>query len=126
MKSSTKIERFEDLIVWQKAMELSKLIYQVTSIGAFSKDWGLRDQVRRASVSIPSNIAEGFERHSDRELRHYLNMAKGSAGEVRAQLTLARNLEYIPPLEAEILLQLCLEVSRMLAGYRRKVRGSGK
>jgi len=122
MKPSHKIEKFEDLIVWQKAMDLCREIYQVTSQGKFYKDWGLRDQIRRASVSIPSNIAEGFERHSDRELRHYLNMAKGSAGEVRTQLTLARNLEYVSPLEAEILLKLCLEVSRMLAGYRKKVK----
>jgi len=82
MEPKRKIKRFEDLLVWQKAMDLCREIYRVTSLGSFAKDWGLRDQVRRAAVSIPSNIAEGFERHSAQELSHYLNIAKGSAGEV--------------------------------------------
>jgi hypothetical protein len=72
MEPKRKIERFEDLIVWQKALVLSKEIYRITSDGMFSKDWGLRDQIRRVSVSILSNIAEGFGKYSSQEFKKYL------------------------------------------------------
>ena len=121
MQPNGKINQFEDLIVWQKAMSLCLEIYRISSWGEFGRDWGLRDQIRRASVSIPSNIAEGFERHSAQELRHYLNIAKGSAGEVRTQLALASRLEYISPTEGNKLSQECIYVSRMLAAYRKRV-----
>ncbi len=74
-----KIEKFEDLDAWRKARELAKAVYAVTSEGPFSRDFGLRDQIRRAAVSVMSNIAEGFERCSDAEFRHFLIIAKGSA-----------------------------------------------
>lgn len=102
-------------------MSLAEDVYRITRQGGFAKDWGLRDQVRKAAVSIPSNIAEGFERYSAGELKQFLNIAKGSAGELRTQLILARNLGYIGPLEAETYLKLCEEISRMLAGYRKNV-----
>ena len=114
MRIKSEIKHFEDLIVWKKSMVLAEEIYKVTRQGEFVKDWGLRNQIQRAVVSIPSNIAEGFERSSTQELRHYLNIAKGSAGEVRTQLTLARSLGYLQSFQAEILLKLCVEVSRML------------
>ena len=72
------IKRFEDLLSWQKARELSRLVYQVSNNGTFAKDYGLRDQIRRASISIMSNIAEGFERGGDGEFVQFLSNAKGS------------------------------------------------
>jgi four helix bundle protein len=80
----TTAKRFEDLEVWQKAKELTNLIYRVSLSGAFSRDFGLRDQMRRAAVSIMSNIAEGFESQTQVLFIQYLGRAKGSAGELRA------------------------------------------
>ena len=91
----TTAKRFEDLEVWQKAKELTNLIYQLSSIGGFARDFGLRDQMRRASVSIMSNIAEGFESLTQVIFVQYLARAKGSAGELLAQLYISRDQEYI-------------------------------
>lgn len=88
-------KRFEDLEVWQRAKELTNLIYKYSSENAFSRDFGLRDQMRRASVSILSNIAEGFESQTQSMFIQYLGRAKGSAGEVRAQLYIARDQGYL-------------------------------
>ncbi len=82
----SKIERFEDLIAWQKARELTTKIYQITNLGEFARDFGLRDQIRRASVSTMSNIAEGFERFNPNEFHHFLSISKASCGEVRSQI----------------------------------------
>ena len=90
---------FEDIEAWQKAHELARALYRVTGDGAFSKDFGLRDQIRRAGVSVMSNVAEGFERGGNGEFVHFLSIAKGSAGEVRAQLILARDLGYLDETE---------------------------
>ena len=90
-----KIESFEELRVWQKGIELVKLVYLLTKDGDLSKDFGLRDQLRRASVSIPTNIAEGFERYSRKEYVYFLNIAKGSAGEVRSLLRVALEVGYL-------------------------------
>lgn len=87
-----KIERFEDIISWQKARELTMLIYQLFKD---SKDYGFRDQIQRASLSIMNNIAEGFERHTDKGLRCSQYIAKGSCGEVRSMLYVAKELRYI-------------------------------
>ena len=84
--STAKTEKFEDLIAWQKARELTRNIYQVTTQGNFSRDFWLRDQIRRASVSIMSNIAEGFERAGRSEFHQFLVIAKGSCAELRSQL----------------------------------------
>ncbi len=89
------IERFEDIEAWKKARELTKVVYQLTSIGEFARDYGLRDQMRRAAVSILSNIAEGFERDGTREFQQFLAVAKGSAGEVRAQLYVALDAGFL-------------------------------
>ena len=83
------IKRFEDIKAWQKARELTRRVYQTTAVTAFRQDWSLRDQIRRAAVSVMSNIAEGFERGGDREFIQFLSIAKGSAGEIRAQLYVA-------------------------------------
>jgi four helix bundle protein len=89
------ISTFEDIEAWQKARELTRAIYALSNDGPFARDFGLRDQVRRASVSIMSNIAEGFERGGDKEFFQFASCAKGSSGEVRAQLYVALDAGYI-------------------------------
>ncbi len=91
----TTAKRFEDLEVWQRAKDLTNLIYRHSTDGTFSRDFGLRDQMRRAAVSIMSNIAEGFESQTQAMFIKYLAYAKGSAGELRAQLYIARDQGYI-------------------------------
>lgn len=90
-----KVSSFEDLQVWQDSRKLVKSIYELTSTGNFSKDYGLKDQIQRASVSIMNNIAEGFERNNNKEYTKYLGYSKGSAGEVRSMLCVALDLGYI-------------------------------
>jgi four helix bundle protein len=89
------IRSFEDLLVWQIAIELVKRIYILTSSGPLKTDFGLKDQMRRAAVSIPTNIAEGFERLSRKEYLQFLNIAKGSAGELRSLLRVALEVGYL-------------------------------
>lgn len=91
----TTAKRFEELEVWQRSKELTNLIYKCSSDGAFARDFGLRDQMRRAAVSIMSNIAEGFESQTQSMFIQYLGRAKGSAGEVRAQLYIAKDQGYL-------------------------------
>ena len=122
MKPREKIERFEDLIVWQKALMVSKKVYILSSGGPWSRDYSLKDQVRKASVSVISNIAEGFGRHGKQDFRHFLSMANGSANEVRAQLHLARELGYVSSEEINKVIDLCSEVSRMIKGLRNSVK----
>ena len=112
-----KIERFEDIEAWEKARLLVELIYQETGKGAFAKDFGLRDQIRRAAVSIMSNIAEGFERNSDKEFRQFLYISKGSAGEVRSSLYVAMDLNYINKTVYESLMERVIFVSQKLSGF---------
>ncbi|MEP6718901.1 MAG: four helix bundle protein [bacterium] len=83
------VDRFEDLEAWKLSRALTGLVYAASGTGRFSHGFALRDQIRRASISIVSNIAEGFERDGDKEFLQFLSMAKGSCGEVRAQLCLA-------------------------------------
>jgi four helix bundle protein len=113
------IQRFEDIEAWKKARQLTLAVYRVTDVGAFSRDFGLRDQIRRASVSILSNIAEGFERDGNREFRQFLALAKGSVGELKAQLYIALDVEYIDREQFEGLYDLATDVSRLLAGLIR-------
>ncbi len=100
---SKKIECFEDLIIWQRAIEFAKDIYTLTERKKLKTDFGLKDQFRRASVSISNNIAEGFERRTRKEYLNFLNIAKGSAGESRSMLFLARELGYIDENEHTLL-----------------------
>src|SRR6266436_2213372 len=92
---SKKIERFEDFIAWQKARKLTAEIYKVTNQGRFAKDFGLRDQSRRASVSIMSNLADGFERGGAAAFHRFITIAKGSCAELRAQLYVALDVGYL-------------------------------
>ena len=108
-----KIERFEDIIAWQKAKEMTIQIY---SFAKDNRDYGFRDQIQRASVSIMNNIAEGFERRSNAEFRQFLFIAKGSCGEVRSMIYLAKDLNYISETNYKILLGESIEISKTISG----------
>jgi four helix bundle protein len=117
-----KIERFEDIEAWKKGRELRKSIYACSKIGKFATDYGLRDQIRRASISITSNIAEGFEREGNREFLQFLANSKGSCGEVRDQLYVALDEQYITKEQFQALYQGALEVSRIISGFMKYLR----
>ena len=89
------IKRFEEIKAWQEARELVRLVYQVTRKSLFAKDYGLKDQIQRAAVSVGSNIAEGFARNGNKEFAKFLWIAKGSATEVQSQLYTAKDIGYI-------------------------------
>ncbi|MEI6346302.1 MAG: four helix bundle protein [Bacteroidota bacterium] len=108
-----KIERFEDIVAWQKAKVLTIKIY---SLFRESKDFGFTNQIQRASVSIMNNIAEGFERKGDKEFKQFLFIAKGSCGEVRSMLVLAKELNFITVNDYSELNSLSEEISKILSG----------
>ena len=118
-------KRFEEIAAWQHARDLTKDIYDVTSKAEFSRDFGLKDQIRRASVSVMSNIAEGFERSGTAEFAHFLATAKGSAGEVRSQLYVALDQDYLATNAFEDLNRAVTEISKMIAGLMNYLTGSG-
>ncbi len=118
------IKRFEDIEAWQKARELTRQIYTVTNDGAFARDFGLQDQIRRASVSIMSNIAEGFGRGGNKEFKQFLSAAKGSASEVQAQLYVALDAGYINQDQFEKLYSETETTARMIAGLLRYLQNS--
>ncbi len=117
-----KLERFEDLEVWQQARGLAGRIYALTRGASFSRDYGFRDQICRAAVSIVSNIAEGFERHSTNQFLHFLDIASGSAGEVRAQLYLAQDFGYIDDSEFQAAMTDVDRVGQMLTKLKQYLR----
>jgi four helix bundle protein len=119
-----RIEKFEDIESWKKARTLTKEVCEATRIGAFAKDFGLRDQMRRASVSIVSNIAEGFERGGDKEFLQFLSVAKGSAGELRAQLYVALDQNYLNVERFDHLTREATETSELIAGFMRYLKTS--
>ena len=121
-----KAKRFEDLWVWQHARELVKDIYKDFGSGAGSKDFGFRDQVQRAGVSIMNNIAEGFERGSRREFHRFLSMANASCAQVRAQLYVALDVGYLQPAQFEQLLASTEELGRIIGGLRLAVADRAK
>ena len=124
-----RLERFEDVDAWKVARELTKSVYQVTAAGEFARDFGLRDQIRRAAVSILSNIAEGFERGTNAEFVQFLYIAKGSAGEVRAQASIAFDQRYISREDYDDLTDRCRRISGMLnnlIAYLRQPRFAGR
>jgi four helix bundle protein len=106
-------KRFEEIKAWQKARKVTRLVYQATGDARFSRDYGLRDQIQRAAVSIMANIAEGCGRRSDREFANFLNMARGSATEVQSHLYIALDLGYIEEVTFRRIYDLLEEVSRM-------------
>jgi len=113
--------RFEDLIAWQKAKDLAKMIYIATGQSELSRDFGLRDQLRRASVSAMSNIAEGFERNSSADFRRFLIIAKASTGEIRSQLILASEIGYLKRDEAIKLIAHAEELSKIISGLAKSL-----
>ena len=118
------IERFEDIAAWQKARELTRQIYRVTKSAEFSRDFGLRDQVRRAAVSIMSNIAEGFGRGGDKEFSQFLAVAKGYVGEVQAQLYVALDVGYIDKTMFSQLYSLAEETGKLTGGFMKYLQQS--
>ena len=117
----SRIERFEDLIAWQKARVLARDIYEATRKGGFAKDFGLAGQIQRAAVSIMSNIAEGFERGRPGEFHQFLSTAKASCAEVRSQLYIALDVGYLTQSDFERLLAQAEEVGRIIGGLRTSV-----
>jgi four helix bundle protein len=116
------IKRFEDVIAWQKARKATHSVYRVTSEGEFARDFGLRDQLRRASVSVMANIAEGFSRRSDREFANFLNMARASAAECQSHLYVSLDLTYIDQETFDYLYSSFEECSRMAMALIKHLR----
>jgi four helix bundle protein len=108
-----KIEKFEDIVGWQKAFLLAQIIYSVFSD---CKDFAFKNQIQRAVVSIMNNIAEGFERNTNDEFRQFLYIAKGSCGETRSMIHLAKSLQYISDENASIIFTKSTEISKILSG----------
>lgn len=113
-----KIEKFEDFIAWQKARQLTREIYKVTNLDRFARDFGLKDQIRRAAVSIMSNIAEGFERGRASEFHQFLSIAKGSCAEVRSHLYVALDAEYLTQQQFRQLMADAVETGQVIGGLR--------
>ena len=108
------IGRFEDLEIWKEGMRISVKMYEILQT---CKDYGLRDQMQRAAVSIPSNIAEGFERQTNKEFIQFLYIAKGSCGELRTQLYLAKELKVITDEDFTTLLSKLVQLSSMISNF---------
>jgi len=115
----TKIKNFEELESWKIAYQLGLSVYRLSLKPPIVQDYGLCNQVRRSSVSITSNIAEGFERNGDREFIQFLSIAKGSCGELRSQLYLLKDLEYINNEDFEVLQEMCIKTGKLLSGLMR-------
>ncbi|HWW00264.1 MAG TPA: four helix bundle protein [Candidatus Acidoferrum sp.] len=118
------IGRFEDIIAWQRARTLTKEIYASTKAGQFARDYGLKDQIQRASVSTMANIAEGYERDGDKEFLQFLSNSKGSCGEVRSHLYVALDQGYLTQTSFSSLFDQAAEVSRLLSGFMNYLRQS--
>jgi four helix bundle protein len=117
-------KRFEDLEAFQMARELTKQLYRVTGTGRFARDYGLRDQITRAAISVMSNVAEGFERGGDKEFLQFLSLAKGSCGEIRAQLYVGIDQGYIDEQQFTTLVDQASRIGRALAGLMKYLRES--
>ncbi len=113
-----KILRFEDIVAWKKSKELTLLVYKIFKD---NRDFSFKDQIQRAAVSIMNNIAEGFERNSDKELKNFFYIAKGSCGELRSMCLIARDLSYITEEEFKPIYELSIETSRLLSGFIKKL-----
>ena len=119
-----KVESFEDLWDWQKGIALVKAVYLLTAEGQLHRDFGLRDQLQRAAVSIPTNIAEGFERETCKEYVRFLYIAKGSAGEVRSLLRVALEVGYLDQPRHDQLRAQVMEISRLIANHIKSLQAS--
>ncbi len=121
----SKIQKLEDVIAWQKARELIKQVYACAKVGQFARDFGLKDQIQRASVSIMANIAEGFGRGGDKEFIQFLSTSKDSCSEVKSHLYVALDQQYIVPEKFTVLYNSADEVSRLLSGFMSYLKQSG-
>ncbi|MEZ4699978.1 MAG: four helix bundle protein [Rhodothermales bacterium] len=119
------INGFEDLVVWQEGIKLADAIYEITCQESFARDRSLRDQLRRAAVSVSSNIAEGYERNANAEFLYFLSVAKGSAGELRSLLYVARNAAYIEDAAFATLSERAALLSRRLFALMAAIKKSG-
>lgn len=117
------VKQFEDLHVWQDARQMVAAVYAASKTRAFNRDFALRDQIRRAAVSVMSNIAEGFERGTRKEFVQFLNIAKGSNGEVRSQLCVALDQKYINEAEFNSLQESVVTLSKKLSAFIRYLEG---
>ncbi|OGP70812.1 MAG: four helix bundle protein [Deltaproteobacteria bacterium RBG_13_58_19] len=124
MVDTKKVTSFEDLLVWQKGLEMVKQVYLISKVGELNRDFALRDQLRRAALSIPTNIAEGFERASRKEYLNFLNIAKGSAGEVRSLIRVCLELGYLDQEKYKQLRNDILELSRFLSNHLKSLKRS--
>jgi len=118
------VKNFEDLNVWKQARQLTQEVYRLTKTEKFRKDFGLRDQIQRATISVMSNIAEGFERAGNQEFSQFLYVAKASCGEVRSQLYVALDQGYATANDSEKLLQLFRRLSGMISNLITYLRES--
>jgi len=121
----TTAKRFEDLEVWNGARDVANAVYKASSNGAFSRDYALRDQIRRAAISIPSNIAEGFSRHSNKEFIQFLFIAKGSAAEVQSQLYTALDQGYISQETFDSMYKILEVIAKQLSRFITYLKESG-
>jgi four helix bundle protein len=119
------IQNFEEIEAWQKARELGRAVYAFSGKGAFGRDYALRDQIRRSVISIISNIAEGFERGGSAEFSQFLAIAKGSAGEVEAQLYIALDQGYITEEEFNSIRAMALSTKKLISGLMKYLKQSG-
>ncbi|MBP6005146.1 MAG: four helix bundle protein [Pyrinomonadaceae bacterium] len=116
-----KVEQFEDLFIWQKAVEFAKDIYLLTERQGLKNDFGLKNQMRDAAVAISSNIAEGFERRSRKEYLNFLNIAKASAGEIRSQIYVAHEVGYLDAVERDILREKAKFLSGSISNHMKSI-----
>lgn len=121
-----KFSKFEEIQAWQKAKDVTLQIYELTNEEKFGRDFGLKDQIRRASVSIMANIAEGHGRRTNSEFANFLNIARGSVAEVQSHLHIALGLNYINQKQFEELYQTLTEISRMLLSLAQYLRSAEK
>ena len=118
-----KIKNFEDIEAWKEARNLNKLIYQITTRDPFKKDFGLTGQIQRASITVMANIAEGFDRQSDKEFIHYLNIASSSASEIQSDLYAALDLAYIREEKFKTLYDQTTKVKKLINGFIAYLKG---
>jgi four helix bundle protein len=113
------VERFEDLVAWQRARVLAREVYVLTRTGDFARDFGLRDQIQRSAVSVMANVAEGFDRNRPLEFARFLDIAKGSCAEVKSHLYIAHDVGYVSQPNLVRVLGLADETAKVIAGLRR-------
>ena len=120
----TVLRRFEDIDAWQKARQLSNMVYEYTKQDAFKKDYSLCDQIRRAAVSVMSNIAEGFDRGGNKEFIQFLSIAKGSTSEIESQLYIALDNNYISQKQFNEIIEISTSTKSLLSGFIRYLKNT--